>query len=408
MFAYVFVGLLAMLGLILLEVSLLWLKKNPVLAERKIPERMSNNDTNSVAILLENQTPFKLQVNIREELPEQMNLRDFVLHQPLQSKENVRHEYDLIPKKRGAYHFGNLNLFLRIGLGLIERKKIVPLDQVLKVYPSYHDLNKYDLHSLKTSSQYGIRKTRRLGHSLEFEQIKEYVRGDNIRHINWKATAKRNAFMVNQYTDEKSKEVYCLIDTGRNMKAPFHGLALVDYAINSSLIILKNTLNSQDKAGVLSFNKKVDHFLKAEKRPSHIQLILEKLYNIKPKFAESDFSKLYGHLRRLISHRALLFVFTNFDNYDAFERQLTYLQAINKSHVLVVIFFKNKELEAQLHQMKVKDPVQEAIMEKQLNDKKRIVSELNKRRIQTILTSPEELTIDLLNKYLEIKAKALV
>ncbi len=405
---YAKIGLLIISLLTLIEFVLLFSKRQQVEVEREVPERMSNNEENWIDLKLENLGRLKLRLNIREELPAQLNLRDFVIQQNLKPKAKVIHSYSVEPKIRGNYHFGNLNVFIRTFIGLIERRQIFKNAQELKVYPSFKDLKKYDLYTLKTTSQYGIRKTRRIGHSLEFEQIKNYNRGDDMRHINWKSTAKREQLMVNQYTDEKSKEVYCLIDSGRNMRSPFHGLSLLDYAINSSLIILNNALQNHDKAGMLSFNKKVDQFLKAEQRPRHLHLVMEKLYAIQPEFKESNFFNLYGYVKRMISHRSLLFLFTNFKNWDAFERQLPYLQALNKSHVLVIVFFKNTEIEEQLKNYQVKDEVQRALIEKQINEKAAIVQYLNRMRIQSFLTSPEELTIDVLNKYLEIKAKSLL
>ncbi len=407
-FPFVLMIFVFILLLSLVEIILIWSKKNIINAQRVLPERMSNNDENWVELHLYNESGIRLFLKIREELPHQLNLRDFVLSQKLKPKEKLKHSYTIEPKTRGVYRFGNLNVYVSSPIGFIERRLIFKTPQEIKVYPSFKNLNEYDLKTLKTTAQYGIRKTRRIGHSLEFEQIKNYNRGDDIRHINWNSTAKRQQLMVNQYTDEKSKEVYCVLDNGRSMKFPFRGLSLLDYAVNSSLIILNNALQSQDRAGVVSFNTKVDQFLKAEQRPQYLQKIMEKLYSIEPQFEVSNFSNLYVYLKRMISHRALLFLFCNFENYDAFQRQLPYLQALNKSHVLVVVFFKNVEMEDTIENFEIRDAVQQAIIEKQVNEKRNIVHQLHRRNIQTILTSPDDLSIQLLNKYLEIKAKSLI
>src|SRR5690606_29643392 len=107
----------------------------------------------------------------------------------------------------------------------------------------------------QNSLDYGIKKVRRLGHTMEFEQIKDYVLGDDLRTINWKATAKKNQLMVNQFQDEKSQPIYTIIDKGRVMEMPFSGLSLLDHAINSSLAISNVALKKHDKAGVFSFSK---------------------------------------------------------------------------------------------------------------------------------------------------------
>ena len=123
----------------------------------------------------------------------------------------------------------------------------------------------------------GVKRIRRLGHSMEFEQIKEYVRGDDYRTINWKATARKDGLMVNNYTDERSQQIYCLINKGRVMKMPFAGMTLLDYAINASLVLSNVALVKQDKAGLITFAENLDTFILADKKPTQMNLLLETL-----------------------------------------------------------------------------------------------------------------------------------
>jgi uncharacterized protein (DUF58 family) len=154
--------------------------------------------------------------------------------------------------------------------------------------------------------QYGLKKIRRIGHTMEFEQIKEYVPGDDIRTINWKATSKRNQLMVNQFQDERSQNVYMAIDKGRVMKMPFNGLSLLDYAINSTLVLANIILKKGDKAGMFTFSKKVENRVAAEKRSSQMQKVLESLYNVQTNFFESDFGRLYADIKKNITQRSLI------------------------------------------------------------------------------------------------------
>jgi uncharacterized protein (DUF58 family) len=88
---------------------------------------------------------------------------------------------------------------------------------------------------------------------MEFEQIKEYVSGDDIRTLNWKASARKGGLMINNFMEEKSQQVYCIIDKGRLMKMPFDGLTLLDYAINTCLVLSNVCLRKQDRVGVITF-----------------------------------------------------------------------------------------------------------------------------------------------------------
>ena len=141
-----------------------------------------------------------------------------------------------------------------------------------------------------------------------------------------------------------------------------------------------------------------------------MQLISETLYNITTDFKESEFGKLYTLLKRTVNQRSLLFLYTNFETLDALNRQLNYLRLINKNHVLVVVIFSNSELNqlANTSSSKIRGIYDKIIAEKFIYEKQLIIKEMQSHGIQTILTEPKNLTINSINKYLEIKAKGLM
>lgn len=399
------------LAFILLDFVLLFLSKGALSARRILPDKLSNGDENPIQVQIANNYLFNILVNIIDELPFQFQKRDFGLVSKLKPGATKTYDYTLRPTERGTYSFGSLNVFVSSTIGLFQRKYRFDTAQEIPVYPSYLQLRKYDLLAFTNRLfEYGLKKIRRIGHTMEFEQIKDYVRGDDIRNINWKATAKRNQLMVNQYQDEKSQPIYSVIDKGRVMKMPFDGLSLLDYAINATLVISNIAIKKNDKAGMFSFSNKIENRVVAERRSSQMNLILETLYNLKTNFVESDFSRLYIDIKRNLNQRSLLLLYSNFETMDALNRQLPYLQAIAKQHLLVVIFFQNTEL-LDFTRQKAKNTHQifeRTIAEKFVFEKKLIVNELRKYGIQTILTKPEDLTINTINKYLEIKARGLL
>ena len=272
-------------------------------------------------------------------------------------------------------------------------------------------MQQYDFLAISNNlTQFGLKKIRRIGHTQEFEQIKEYVQGDDIRTVNWKATAKNVNLMVNQFQDEKSQPIYSIIDTGRVMKMPFNGLKLIDYAINSTLAFSNVALKRNDKTGMIAFSKNIETYVPAVQKLTHLNTILEKLYNIDTAFTDSDFGLLYAHIKRKVNHRSLLLLYTNFEHISAMRRQLPFLLAIAKKHVLVLIFFENTELEELIAQdaEDLQTIYQKTIAEKFSLEKRLMQKELQQYGIQTILTKPEQLTINTINKYLEIKARGLL
>ena len=400
--------LLVVLGI---DVLLLYQPKNAIHARRILPDKFSNSDNNPVPITITNNYGFKTYIDVIDELPVQFQKRDFSYQTSLNPNQNHDFEYLVRPVDRGEYYFGHLNVFASSVLKIIKRKYQFQNEQMVMVYPSIIQMQKYDFLAISNAlTEIGLKKIRRIGHTSEFEQIKEYVNGDDFRTVNWKATAKHAQLMVNQFQDEKSQPIYSIIDTGRIMKMPFNGLKLLDYAINSTLAFSNVALKKHDKVGMLSFSKKIETFLPALQKLTYLNRILETLYNIETQFSDSDFGLLYAQLKRKVTHRSLLLLYTNFEHISSLKRQMPYLQAISKKHMLVVVLFENTELDTIIKENAedLQSIYHKTIAEKFDFEKRLMVKELQKHGIQSILTAPENLTINTINKYLEIKARGLL
>ena len=386
-------------------------QKNAVQAQRILPEKLSNGDQNSIKIDLKNNYPFTIKTKVIDEIPFQFQKRDFNIERTIKKNKNILFEYILEPKERGEYSFGNLNVFAESPLGLVSKRFAFQKEAMLPSYPSFIHLRKYELMALQNEFLLGgIKKIRKLGHTMEFEQIKEYVPGDDVRTINWKATSKRNQLMVNQFQDEKSQRIFMLIDNGRTMQMPFNGLSLLDYSINATMALSHIILKKNDRAGMMTFSKKTEHKVAADNKSGQLRKISEALYNIQTNFFESDFSRLYQDVKYTIGQRSLILLFTNFETLDAVNRQMKYLRGIAKNHLLVIIFFKNAELQSLINTNpeSIQEVYDEIIAEKFEYEKKLIIQELRKYGIYTVYTLPENLNIEVINKYLEIKARGVL
>lgn len=402
--------LLIFIGILLVEMFKLYNGKK-FSAERSLPEKFSNSDANAVELHFTNNYNFPIHLEIIDEIPEQFQKRDFLKTLSIAEKSKRDYNYTLTPVKRGEYKFGYLNCYVSTTSKLVKRRYRFENEGMVKVYPSFIQMRALDFLSIdQKMSQYGMKKIRKIGHTMEFEQIKNYVIGDDIRTINWKATAKHNSLMVNQYQDEKSQPIYNLIDVGRVMKMPFEGLSLLDYSINASLAFSNIALKKKDKVGMLTFADKIENFVPANSKKTHLNTLLETLYGIDTNFLVSDFNRLYAHSRRKITQRSLLMLYTNFEHITSLKRQLPYLRALAKSHLLVVIFFENTELDelANKSTSKLTEIYEKTIAQEFIYNKQLMVKELEKNGIQTVLTKPKDLSVNTINKYLEIKAKGLL
>lgn len=403
--------LISFITIVFVETLILFTNKKNVFAERILSERLSNGDDNEIKIILTNNYTFDVNLKIIDELPFIFQIRDFEITSKVESGNTKIFSYVIHPVKRGEYQFGALNVFVSTILNIVSRRLKFEQSKSVKVYPSYIQMRKYQIMAISDRlMEVGVKKVRRIGHSMEFEQIKDYVRGDDYRTINWKATARKRQLMVNHYIDERAQQIYSIIDMGRTMKMPFDQMSLLDYAINTSLVISNIALLKHDKAGIVTFNNKVNSVLPAERNSVQMKKILDSLYKQETDFLESDYERLAGVVREKIKQRSLLLLFTNFETANSLKRQIPYFKSLSRSHLLIVIFFFNVGLDELLYnKAKSLDEIyHKTIAEKFTYEKRVIQTELTSIGIQSILTTPQKLSINTINKYLELKARAMI
>ena len=395
----------------LIDLVFLYNKTIKIGAKRETPPVLSLGDDNEITLTIVSTAAFKLWAQVIDELPEQFQKRNFNLELALTPREPQTLHYKLRPVSRGEYNFGKIHIYLTTALGLIRRRISAEQDTNVAVYPSIIQMKKYELKTFaSTATEYGVKKVRRIAHSYEFEQIKQYMRGDDYRSINWKATGRRAQLMVNQYEDEKSQQVYCIIDKSRVMHMPFNGLSLFDYAVNASLVISNIVLGKQDKAGLITFAEKTKSLIKAERSRLQLKKILETLYKEKEGTVEANYESLYMTVRNFVNSRSLLFLYTNFESTYALHRVLPQLRKLNDQHVLVVVFFENTEikLKASAEVETLEDIYTHITAENYTLSKIQIAQQLKQFGIMTILTKPENLTVNTINKYLELKSRGMI
>lgn len=405
------VGVIIFISILIVESFILFSNKQNVYAERILSDRLSNGDDNEVKIILTNNYTFNINVKIIDELPFIFQIRDFEIISVLQSGNTKTFNYIIHPVKRGEYDFGALNVYVSTMLNLVSRRFMFDQSKSVAVYPSYIQMKKYQLMAVSDRLvEVGIKKVRRIGHSMEFEQIKEYVKGDDYRTINWKATGRKRQLMVNHYIDEKAQQIYSIIDMGRTMKMPFDKMSLLDYAINTSLVISNIALLKQDKAGIITFNNQINSVLPAERNSIQMKKILDTLYKQETGYLESDYEKLAAVVKSKVKQRSLLLFFTNFETGNSVKRQLPYFKSLAKNHLVIMIFFFNTGLDELINKKaeSIDEIYHKTIAEKFVYEKKVIQKELSAAGIQSILTTPDQLSINTINKYLELKARGMI
>ncbi|WP_443937524.1 DUF58 domain-containing protein [Pedobacter sp. MW01-1-1] len=394
--------------LFFVDVFILYRNVKGIKAKRISPKRLSNGDNNPIQIVVENSYGFPATIRVIDEVPMQFQVRDkdFRMHLKPNAVKSIH--YNLHPTKRGEYEYGQLRVFVASPIGFIFRRYNFEEKSVLAVYPSFIHLGQYELMAISQQlTDLGIKKIRKIGQSTEFDQIKNYVGGDDIRTINWKATARKGSLMVNTYTDERAQNMYCVIDKSRVMRMPFEGLSLLDYAINASVALSKVAMLKEDKAGLITVSENIGSVVMAERKAVQLNTIMQVLYKEKTRYLESNMEALYSTVRSVIKQRSLIVFFTNFESLSALNRQMPYLKRIARHHLLVVVIFENTELKS-LSTDPAKDVegiYYKTIAEKFIYEKKLMTKELNRNGILSILTEPKNLTVNVINQYLALKAQ---
>jgi len=405
------VVLASLIGLTIVDAIILYSNKSPITIKRTVNSRLNLGDENKVELRVKNHTNQPISFKFIEGYPIQMQEREKFYQAVIASNSEKQFEYIFVPKERGKFEFGSIFVMVRSLFFLCARRIEIDAKETVHVYPSVLQMRQYELlvfQQQKVSS--GIKKIRRLGNNSEFEQIKTYNQGDEIKKINWKATSRRNELMVNQYQEEKSQNVYCIIDKSRNMQMEFEQLSMLDYAINSTLVFSNIALRKGDKAGLITFSDKIGSMLMAERSTGQLRKIQEALYNQKSLFKEASFELLYQSIRKSVRSRSLLMLFSNFETEFSLKRAIPVLRKLNQKHVLVVVIFENSQLQDLAYQQSKNtfEVYQSTVAERMLSVKSKMARELRQNGIQTIVTLPEDLSVKTINKYLELKAKGSI
>lgn len=392
------------------DAFILFRKKVPLKGKRELPNILGLADDTEVKIILDFDSTMPLEATIIDELPDQLQERNFKIEKTLEIGRNTA-AYSMRPIDRGVYQFGALNVLLEGPLRFMKRRIALPLENEIGVYPSIKQMHETELLAFsRRASPVGHKRHKRIGQSYEFEQISPFTEGDDYRSINWKATGKTRELMVNHYQDERSQNLYCVISKGRAMKMAFRHVTYLDYAINATLAISNVALKKYDNVGLITFSNKIGTALRAENRSGQIRKILDSLYHEKERTLEPDFELLFKSVNRLARNRSLILLFANFETRHTADRALPLLKKINRKHLLIMVLFKDSELTEMAARTKesVEDVYRVTLAAKQASEREEIANKLRKQGIQTIACEPEQLSVEVINKYMELKSRGII
>lgn len=360
---------------------------------------------NRIDIIIDNPAPYTFKAKIRDGIPDSFIIESEVINFVI-PPGSTKISYDVKPTKRGDYEFLDMHIRISGVLGLCVRSKTLPISDRIKVYPNLKDMrNQYLTVVHKKRLLSGFQKIRQLGVGTEFESIHEYNPGDDYRRINWSVTAREGQLFVNRYEPEKNQYVYLMVDASRVMNEEIKGIKRLDYAVNAAFIVAETAMGNGDNIGLLAFDSEIRRIVKPAKGTTHFRKLAENLYNIDISETSADYEKAFSTLQNMQNRRSLILLFTDPYNFEHVNEIVSSWSRFAPRHKVIVLSIKNTSLSlvAGMRTHDAESIFQKSAALKLFDDRSRIFSKLEKSGIPALEANPDTFTIDVINKYINLK-----
>lgn len=380
--------------------------------EREMEERFAMGAENEVTIRIANRSRRRVTFIVKDEHPPQMELmtpREAQLTIPAGRSRAWR--YRLLPTARGKYNFGNTVLRFRTRLGLLWRQITYPTASDVKVYPDIREARKHEIYAHRNRRpEPGLRRMRVRGQGREFESLREFVIGDEIRHISWAATARRGKVITRQYTIERSQNIVVLLDTGRLMTARIGKLSKLDHAVNATLSIAYVAAAGGDNVGLVAFSRRVVSYLPPRRGRDQINLLMEALYSLEPQMIEPSYKRAFNFFGANCKRRSLVVILTDLVDRDASAELLAHTSQLIPRHLPLIITIGDTDLRELVRAQPAtsSDVYRQAVAEEILRQREEALMRIRHAGGLALDVPAGRLSLELVNKYLEVKERGLL
>jgi len=387
-------------------------KENAFRVEREMEERFAMGAENKVTIKISNRAQRKVTFLVKDEYPHRMELtspREAQLTIPVGRSRAWR--YSLLPTARGKYDFGNTVLRFRTRLGLLWRQITYPTATDVKVYPDIREARKHELYAHRNRRpEPGLRRMRVRGQGREFESLREFVIGDEIRHISWAATARRGKVITRQYTIERSQNIVVLLDTGRLMTARIGKLTKLDHAVNATLSIAYVAAAGGDNVGLVAFSRRVVSYLPPRRGRDQINRLMEALYSLEPQMIEPSYKRAFNFFGANCKRRSLVVILTDLVDRDASAELLAHTSQLIPRHLPLIITIGDTDLREMVRAQPATsgDVYRQAVAEEILRQREEALMRIRHAGGLALDVPAGRLSLELVNKYLEVKERGLL
>ena len=415
---------------LLFIVSIIDYVTNPLLKSIEINREMNSKFSlgidNVVALRIVNRSRHRLKMRLKDDFPNEFLFEEVIHDCCVAPMEHETISYRLTPMRRGIYQFGDIHVRCWGVLGFVVRQHKIAAGSEIKVYPNLQAIKQYELLVKRGMLHHmGLKNSRQFGEGTEIERLREYLPDDDFRRIDWKATARHRKPIVREFETERSQDIVIMLDTGRLMASPIllgasntpntesisqKAMLKLDYAINTTLMAAYVSMLKGDKVGMIAFADTVHQYLAPKPGKKQFLTMLETIYAMPVHPVEPDFESAFTYLATKQRKRALIILFTDILDNDSAEGIATYVAQFSKRHLVVCVTLTDSGI-IELTEQKAsnsKSVYQKAIAERLLQEKHATLEILRRQGVITIDVPAHQLTMAVVNKYLELKAKSRI
>ncbi len=380
-------------------------------AERHMGHIASLGKKHHVEITLTSRSSRELIIDLKDDVPEEFEAEPDQFHVRLGSKQVATIEYDMRASRRGAFAMRIIYLQVRSRLGFWRRQIELPTESVVNVYPDMKQISQYALLARTNRlRQVGVRRTRRIGQDHDFERLRSFSRDDNYKHIDWRATARRNELTVKDFQSSQSQRIIFLIDCGRMMTNQASGMSLLDHSLNSMLMLSYVALKQGDSVGLLCFSDEIHTYVPPKGGLQHMNQLLHSSFDLFPRLVESRYDQAFLYLAAHCRKRSLVVLMTNVIDEVNSQAVEQYLGNLVGRHLPLGVMLRDHQMFDPLEnpQPHGDELFRAAAAAQIVSWRHQVITDLQHKGVLAIDTFPEDMTAPLVNQYLEIKARHML
>jgi uncharacterized protein (DUF58 family) len=406
-------------GMILWDLGVLFLccldyglsvRGKEIQAQRRSPRHLLQGVSQEIEIVLGNWADLPKNLKVRDQTPLGWESAPILKSRvPARSEGVLR--YSVTPPERGVYGFGDLDLRVEGPLRLIQRPIPVPASEEIRVLPCLHALRYPDLIAYRRRARHwGLRQIKWREKGREFESLREYMEGDDPRHIHWKASARLDRPIVQEYQPEKNQIVIIAVDAGRLMGAASEGKKKLDHALEASAHLAHAALAGGDQVGFLAFAEQVLLFIPPKKTHGQLQVILEGTVPLRTALVEPRYEEAFLWLRSQVRRRSLVVIFTDLMDELASDNFLEAVALLRPRHLPLCMAIRDSEWDDLMSRppTNAMDVYERSVLQETIRQRRKAIGKLQQKGAIAMDLPPSQLSSNAMERYLDVKRRGLL